>query len=85
MSRFTGLLGLIVIVAAAWLFSTHKRAVKGRILAWGLGLQILFALLVLKTDFGKLFQAISRGVTAMLDYSQAGSSFVFGDQLMTSA
>src|SRR5215471_6497898 len=81
MSRFTGVLGLIVIVAAAWLFSTHKRAVKGRILAWGLGLQILFALLVLKTDVGKLFQAVSRGVTAMLDYSQAGSSFVFGDQL----
>ena len=81
MGRFTGLLGLVIIVAAAWLFSTDKKAVKGRILAWGLGLQILFAVLVLKTDFGKLFQAISRGVTAMLDYSQAGSSFVFGDQL----
>jgi concentrative nucleoside transporter, CNT family len=81
MSRFTGLLGLFLIVASAWLFSTHKRAIKGRILAWGLGLQFLFALLVLKTDFGKIFQTISRGVTAMLDYSQAGSSFVFGDQL----
>ena len=81
MGRFTGLLGLVLIVAVAWLFSTEKRAIKGRIVAWGLGLQILFALLVLKTDFGKLFQAISRGVTAMLEYSQAGSSFVFGDQL----
>jgi concentrative nucleoside transporter, CNT family len=81
MSRFTGLLGLVVIVAAAWLFSTHKNAIKGRILAWGLGLQFLFAVLVLKTDFGKIFQAVSRGVTALLNYSQEGSAFVFGDQL----
>ena len=48
MGRFTGLLGLVLIVAVAWLFSTEKRAIKGRIVAWGLGLQILFALLVLK-------------------------------------
>jgi concentrative nucleoside transporter, CNT family len=81
MSRFTGLLGLVVIVAVAWLFSTHKNAIKGRILAWGLGLQFLFAVLVLKTDFGKIFQAVSRGVTALLNYSQEGSAFVFGDQL----
>jgi concentrative nucleoside transporter, CNT family len=81
MGRFTGLLGLIIIVAAAWLFSTHRRAIKGRILIWGLSLQFLFALLVLKTGFGQVFQVISRGVTAMLDYSQAGSAFVFGDQL----
>ncbi len=81
MGRFTGLLGLVIIVAAAWLFSTDRRAIKGRILAWGLGLQFLFALLILKTDFGKIFQGVSRAVTALLDYSQAGSSFVFGDQL----
>ena len=66
MGRFTGLLGLVVILAVAWLFSTHKRAIKLRIIAWGMGLQLAFALLVLKTDFGKLFQAIGRGVNAML-------------------
>jgi concentrative nucleoside transporter, CNT family len=81
MGRFTGFLGLFIILAAAWLASKHKSAIKGRILAWGLTLQFAFALLVLKTDFGKIFQAISRGVTAMLGYSQAGSSFVFGQQL----
>src|SRR3982751_3176322 len=81
MGRFTGLLGLIVILAVAWLFSTHKRAIKLRIIAWGMGLQLAFALLVLKTDFGKLFQAIGRGVNAMLGYTEAGASFVFGDSL----
>ena len=78
MQRFTGLLGIVVILAAAWLFSAHKRAIKLRILAWGLGLQFAFALLVLKTDFGKVFQAIGAAVNAMFDYVEAGSSFVFG-------
>ena len=55
MGRFTGLLGLIVILAFAWLISAHKSAIKLRILGWGLGLQFAFALLVLKTDFGKVF------------------------------
>ncbi len=81
MGRFTGFLGLFVIMACAWLISTHKSAIKARILAWGLGLQFAFALLVLKTDFGKLFQAISRAVNAAIGYVEAGSSFVFGSQL----
>ncbi len=81
MGRFTGLLGLVVILGAAWLCSTHKRAVKLRIIGWGMGLQFAFALLVLKTDFGKLFQAIGAGVNAMLGYTEAGASFVFGDAL----
>jgi hypothetical protein len=62
----------------AWLFSSNKRAIKPRIVAWGLGLQFAFALLVLKTDFGKVFQAIGVGVNAMLGYTEAGSTFVFG-------
>jgi CNT family concentrative nucleoside transporter len=81
MGRFTGILGLIIILGFAWLFSTHKRSIKLRILAWGFGLQFAFALLVLKTDFGKVFQAASRGVNAMINYVEAGSTFVFGNQL----
>jgi len=81
MQRFTGLLGIVAILAVAWLLSRHKRAIKLRILLWGLGLQFGFAVLVLKTSFGKLFQAASVAVAAMLGYSQAGSKFVFGDIL----
>src|ERR1019366_9399228 len=81
MGRFTGLLGIVVILAVAWLLSRHKRAIKLRILFWGLGLQFGFAVLVLKTDVGKLFQAASVGVTAMLGYAEYGSAFVFGDTL----
>jgi CNT family concentrative nucleoside transporter len=78
MGRFTGFLGLAVILAAAWLCSTHKRAIKVRIIAWGLSLQFAFALLVLKTDFGKVFQAIGTGVNNMLGYVEAGTNFMFG-------
>jgi len=81
MGRWTGLLGLAAILACAWLISNKKRAIKLRIVAWGFGLQFAFALLVLKTDFGKVFQAIGAGVNAMLNYSTAGSRFVFGDIL----
>ena len=81
MGRFTGLLGLVIIMAIAWLVSAKKRAIKLRIIAWGMGLQLAFAFLVLKTDFGKIFQGISRGVNAAIGYVEAGSSFVFGDQL----
>jgi CNT family concentrative nucleoside transporter len=81
LSRFTGLLGIVAILAVAWLLSHHKRAIKYRILLWGMGLQFGFALLVLKTSAGDIFKAASRGVTNMLAYSQAGSTFVFGDIL----
>jgi CNT family concentrative nucleoside transporter len=81
MERFTGLLGIAAILLVAWLLSRHKRAIQMRVLIWGIALQFGFALLVLKTSFGKLFQAASAGVAAMLGYSQAGSKFVFGDIL----
>src|SRR5438309_3652203 len=78
MGRFTGLLGIAAILLAAFLFSTHRSAIRLRVIVWGLGLQFAFAVLVLKTDFGKIFQAIGVGVNAMLNYAEAGSNFVFG-------
>jgi CNT family concentrative nucleoside transporter len=81
MGRFTGFLGLAVILGVAWLFSTHKKEIKLRLIVWGMGLQFAFALLVLKTDFGKIFQAASTGVNAMLKFAEEGSKFLFGDKL----
>jgi CNT family concentrative nucleoside transporter len=81
MGRFTGFLGLVVILGVAWLFSTHKKQIKVRLILWGMGLQFAFALLVLKTDFGKIFQAASTGVNAMLKFAEEGSKFLFGDKL----
>jgi CNT family concentrative nucleoside transporter len=78
MQRFTGLLGLIAIVGVAWLFSSNRRAIQPRVIAWGLGLQFAFAFLVLKTPFAWAFQAVSNGVNHMLSYADEGSRFVFG-------
>src|SRR5712692_9737834 len=78
MGRFTGFIGLVVILGVAYLLSSHRRAIRLRILLWGLGLQFLFAVLVLRTDFGKVFQAIGAGVNAMLEYAEVGSQFLFG-------
>jgi CNT family concentrative nucleoside transporter len=81
MDRYTGLIGLVVIVGVAYLFSTDRKAIKARVLFWGLGLQFAFAFLVLRTGAGDVFKAASAGVNHMLEYAVAGSSFVFGDKL----
>jgi len=80
MGRFTGILGLITIVGLAYIFSTNRRAIRLKTLAWGLGLQFLFAVFVLKIDYGRrAFQAAGDAVTRLLSYAYAGSHFVFGD------
>jgi CNT family concentrative nucleoside transporter len=78
MGRFTGLLGIAVILAVAWLVSPHKKAIKPRVLFWGLGLQFAFAFLVLKTDLGQAFQVASIAVNSLLEYAENGSQFLFG-------
>ncbi len=78
MARFTGLLGLISILALCFLLSTNRKAIRPRLLLWGMGLQFAFAFLVLKTDFGLLFQAASVAVNALLEYAEKGSEFLFG-------
>jgi len=78
MGRFTGVLGLAVILATAWLFSKHKKQIKLKLILWGMGLQFAFAVLVLKTNFGWVFQQIGNGVNAMLNFAEVGSEFLFG-------
>lgn len=73
-----GVVGLVVILAVAWYFSTNRRAIRPSLLAWGLGLQLLFALLVLKTPLRGAFETASRAVEALLRYAEEGSSFLFG-------
>jgi len=78
MGRFTGLLGVVAIIGVAYLLSENRKAIRTKLLFWGLGLQFAFAVLVLKTRFGKLFEIASVGVSALLQYAEVGSRFVFG-------
>jgi CNT family concentrative nucleoside transporter len=81
MGRMTGLLGIAGILALAWILSRHRKAIQLRVLLWGVGLQFAFAVLVLKTGFGRVFGVISEAVAAMFGYTEAGAAFVFGDTL----
>lgn len=78
MGRFTGILGLLAILAVCLLFSKKRSAIQPRVVLWGLGLQFAFAFLVLKTGFGRVFEAASAVVNAMLGYAETGANFVFG-------
>jgi CNT family concentrative nucleoside transporter len=80
MGRFTGILGLLTMLALAYAFSTNRRAIRLKTVAWGLGLQFVFAVFVLRVDAGRIaFQHAGDGVTKLLSYAHAGSHFVFGD------
>ena len=80
MGRFTGVLGIATILGLAYLFSTNRRAIRLRTIAWGLGLQLALGLFVLRVKSGAwLFQNLGNGAKKLLDFSYVGSSFVFGD------
>src|SRR3979490_1083068 len=80
MGRFTGVLGMVVILGLAWLFSTDRRAIKLKAIAWGLGLQLALGYFVLRSAFGsKVFSFLGAGANKLLSFSYAGSAFVFGD------
>jgi len=79
MGRFTGILGLLTMLALAYIFSTNRRAIRLKTVAWGLGLQIVFAIFVLKLEVGRwLFEQAGKYVNILLSYSFVGSKFVFG-------
>src|SRR6478736_2964256 len=80
MGRFTGILGLLTMLVLAYIFSTNRRAIRLKTVAWGLGLQFVFAVFVLRIDAGRIaFQKAGNAVTRLLGYAYAGSHFVFGD------
>ncbi len=79
MARFTGLLGLIVFLGLAYAFSTDRRAIRWRTVAWGLSLQVVFAFLVIKWNTGQaILHNVSGVITGLLGHSADGSSLVFG-------
>ena len=79
MDRFTGVLGIVAVLLAAWIFSTNRRRIRWRTVAWGLGLQLLFAFCVLRFDYGQRAMAWAGGVVnSMLASTAAGTSLVFG-------
>ena len=79
MDRFTGVLGILAVLLAAYLGSTDRKRIRWRTIAWGLGLQFTFAFLVLRFNYGQQFMAWAGGVvTSMLSATFAGTRVLFG-------
>jgi concentrative nucleoside transporter, CNT family len=77
--RFTGVLGILAVLLAAWLGSTDRKHIRWRTVGWGLSLQVVFAFLVLRFDFGQRAMFWAGGVvTKMLSATSAGTSVLFG-------
>src|ERR1700683_545946 len=80
LGRLTGLVGVVAILSLAWLLSTTRKAMRWQTAVWGLGLQWIFAVLVLRFDAGeRALAAAGDAVNRMLAYAFVGSGFVFGD------
>ena len=78
--RLRSLLGLFVLLGLAWVLSVNRGAVAWRVLLWGVGLQLLFALFILKTPVGTAtFDVLNGVVLALLSYMEQGARFIFGN------
>ncbi len=80
MERLISLLGVVVTILIAWVFSENKKRVPWKMVLWAVLMQFAFAFIVLKTDVGKLLFGFVRDlVNALLSYTDEGSNFVFGN------
>ena len=79
MERFTGLIGVVVILGIAFLLSNNKKAINYRLVISGIGLQLAIALLVLKvTPVTQFFAWIGRGMGKIEQFATQGAAFAWG-------
>ena len=77
--KLISLTGLVTFIAIGVLFSENRRAIDLRLVLWGLALQLIFALLILKTPLGyPLFEGARVVMTSILNFTDVGASFLFG-------
>src|SRR5690606_27186885 len=79
-ARLRSLLGIFVVLGLAFLFSVNRKAVRLKLVLWGLGLQLAFALILLLSKPGQMvFEGARVFVTKLLSFTDAGASFLFGN------
>jgi CNT family concentrative nucleoside transporter len=78
--RLLSIFGIGFMVFVAWLLSINRHAFPWRIVLWGTALQLVFALLILRTAPGEQFFAlVNDAFIQLLDYTKAGARFIFGN------
>lgn len=84
--RLRGLLGILVLLAAAYALSNNRRAIPWKTVALGFGMQVLFALLLLRVSLGRLaLERAAEFVDGVLACAIEGSAFLFGPRLVDPA
>ena len=79
MERFTGLIGVVVILGLAFLVSNNRKAINYRLVFSGLGIQLALALFILKTSIGQnIFASLGNFIKKLLEMADKGGEFVFG-------
>jgi CNT family concentrative nucleoside transporter len=78
--RLISFVGLLAMVGIAWLLSRHRDRVSWRLVGWGVGLQLTFGVLVMKTAAGLwMFSLLNDVVLALLGFTAKGTEFIFGE------
>jgi len=78
MQEYTGILGVLVLLGISYMLSNNKSLINKNIIFWGLGLQFSFAVIILKTSFGKaLFFYFNIFIVKVISFADAGSDFLF--------
>ena len=84
MGRFTGLIGVVLILGLAFLLSNNRKAINYRLVGVGLLLQLGLAIFILKVPVGQaIFGWLGAGITKLLAFSDKGAEFVFGPLVNT--
>ncbi|MBT4295261.1 MAG: NupC/NupG family nucleoside CNT transporter [Candidatus Marinimicrobia bacterium] len=79
MQRLIGFLGIAAILGIAFLMSNNRKAINYRVVYWGLGLQLAFAIFILATPIGKpVFMFLDKAINKLLSFSDEGAEFLFG-------
>jgi concentrative nucleoside transporter, CNT family len=79
MERFTGVIGILVLLALAYLMSNNRKSINYRQVLSGLLIQVIVAVFILKVPLGQqIFQKLGHMITRLLDFSNEGANFVFG-------
>jgi len=80
LGRLRSLLGLLTLGFLAWVFSVDRKNMAWRVILWGVGLQLLFALFILKTPLGaQFFSWMNTVIVSLLGFTVEGARFVFGN------
>jgi len=79
LSLLRGVTGVIFCLAVCYFLSNNKKKVNWRLVFWGIGLQVILAVLILKVPYvDSFFQTIADFFVVVLEFTNAGSEFLFG-------